>query len=361
MEANEDVHGGNTEAGDSNNPNMSNSGDKAANGGSMNPGGGPGGMKPGQNNHNDPMGASSTDANICRDYMRNVCTRGKKCKYNHPEKEESNAAATLLQDSIVFCHDFQNRNDCSRQRHCRFIHCRKEEEEEFKRSGFLPPHIRDQAITKGVAPDLPALYGARPICKDFLKGDCRRSRNCRFRHLSPRQYDMEMSNCYTEYDDGYGAYDGYEMPPMKRRRDDFPDVGGGHYGGAYGGDLPPRPLPRGGPPSHSLADMDMIQQENMLLKSRVEELKKQVSELTTTNNFLLEQNAQLRSSVKGPGSMGPMGGQSGPNPAVSMGHRGHGPPISMEMPMATTSISMAPQQMGSHPDSGRMVSYPGQL
>ena len=75
-------------------------------------------------------------------------------------------------------------------------------------SGFLPPHIRDQAITKGVAPDLPALYGARPICKDFLKGDCRRSRNCRFRHLSPRQYDMEMSNCYTEYDDGYGAYDG---------------------------------------------------------------------------------------------------------------------------------------------------------
>merc|ERR1719278_1411990 len=125
-------------------------------------------------------------------------------------------------------------------------------------------------------------------------------------------------------------------------------------GGAYPTD-PNAPATVGSP------DMDMIQHENMLLKSRVEELKKQVSELTTTNNFLLEQNAQLRSSVKGPGSMGPMGGQSGPNPAVSMGHRGHGPPISMEMPMATTSISMAPQQMGSHPDSGRMVSYPGQL
>ena len=49
----------------------SNSGDKSANGGGMNPGGGPGGMKPGQNNQNDPMGASSSDANICRDYMRN--------------------------------------------------------------------------------------------------------------------------------------------------------------------------------------------------------------------------------------------------------------------------------------------------
>ena len=93
----------------------------------------------------------------------------------------------------MFCHDFQNRNDCSRRHNCRFIHCRKEEEEEFKRSGYLPPHVRDQAINKGVAPDLPALYGVRPICKDFLKGECRRGRLCRFRHLSPRQYDMEMS------------------------------------------------------------------------------------------------------------------------------------------------------------------------
>merc|ERR1711953_412161 len=158
---------------------------------------------------------SSTNAtngdkeSICRDFMRNVCTRGKRCKYSHPEsKGETNNAATLLQDSIVFCHDFQNRNDCSRRHNCRFIHCRKEEEEEFKRSGYLPPHVRDQAINKGVAPDLPALYGARPICKDFLKGECRRGRLCRFRHLTPRQYDLEMSQCYNEYD-GYGGYDGY--------------------------------------------------------------------------------------------------------------------------------------------------------
>ena len=41
----------------------------------------------------------------------------------------------------------------------------------FLNLGFLPPHIRNQAITKGVAPDSPVLYGARPICKDFLKGD----------------------------------------------------------------------------------------------------------------------------------------------------------------------------------------------
>merc|ERR1719210_1965532 len=105
---------------------------------------------------------------------------------------------------------------------------------------------------------------------------------------------------------------------MKRRRGDYMDPRGGPMGDYGSG---------GGPPSHSLADMDMLQQENMLLKSRVEELKKQVQELTTTNNFLLEQNAQLRLSVKGPQpqalTMGPPGG--GPQPAVSMQ-----PPISME-------------------------------
>ncbi len=133
---------------------------------------------------------------------------------------------------------------------------------------------------------------------------------------------------------------------MKRRR---PEFGPPPAGPRLGFD---------GTPSHSMADMDMLQQENMLLKSRVEELKKQVQELTTTNNFLLEQNAQLRLSVKGPQPQAIPMAQAGPGPqpAVSMQ-----PPISMEMPMATTSISMAPQQMAPQHESARMVSYPGRL
>lgn len=105
--------------------------------------------------------------------------------------------------------------------------------------------------------------------------------------------------------------------------------------------------------AQSMADMDMLQHENMLLKSRVEELKKQVQELTTTNNFLLEQNAQLRLSVKGPQPQAiAMAPPQPAQPPVSI-------PISIEMPMATTSISMAPQQMGQH--ESRIVSYPGRL
>ena len=144
-------------------------------------------------------------------------------------------------------------------------------------------------------------------------------------------------------------------PPMKRRRDydarpggGGPPGGGGQHnmGGAYPTD-PNAPATVGSP------DMDMIQHENMLLKSRVEELKKQVTELTTTNNFLLEQNAQLRQkTVTVPqGQVVAMAPPPQPaQPPVSM------PPISIEMPMATTSISMAPQ-----PHESRLVSYPGRL
>ena len=46
-------------------------------------------------NHSQGQGENS----ICRDYMRNVCTRGKKCKYAHPESkgDTGGAAAALLQ------------------------------------------------------------------------------------------------------------------------------------------------------------------------------------------------------------------------------------------------------------------------
>ena len=44
-----------------------------------------------------------------------------------------------------------------------------EEEREYKQSGYLPPHVRDQTIKKGIAVDLPTLYGRKPICKENLK------------------------------------------------------------------------------------------------------------------------------------------------------------------------------------------------
>lgn len=42
----------------------------------------------------------------------------------------------------------------------------------------------------------------------------------------------------------------------------------------------------------------VLEDENVLLRKKIEELKKQVSDLTATNEFLLDQNAQLRMSGK---------------------------------------------------------------
>lgn len=44
--------------------------------------------------------------------------------------------------------------------------------------------------------------------------------------------------------------------------------------------------------------IQMLQEENLVLKQRIEALKKQVQDLSTTNEFLLDQNAQLRLGVK---------------------------------------------------------------
>ena len=51
----------------------------------------------------------------------------------------------------------------------------------------------------------------------------------------------------------------------------------------------------GGPPPHAF---QMLQEENMQLRTRLQEMEKRVSDLTATNEFLLDQNAQLRMGVK---------------------------------------------------------------
>ena len=60
------------------------------------------------NGAKDPSGSATEntgqndDSSVCRDFMRNVCTRGKKCKYAHPEgkNEAGGAAAALLQVNV---------------------------------------------------------------------------------------------------------------------------------------------------------------------------------------------------------------------------------------------------------------------
>jgi len=259
--------------------------------------------------------------NVCRDFLRNVCRRGDRCKYAHPAETAPEAieGAAKLQDKMEFCHDFQN-GRCHRTS-CKFIHCNGEVEQEFKSSGYLPPSVRDQVINKGVAVDFPAINGGIPICKDYLKGKCNRDNRCKFRHVNAMEYDMEMNayqNRRRSNPFGYGYFEedmmyerrgpGYSQERKRRCLTDMEAPMGG--GGSEGS-------PIGGPPPHAF---QMVQDENHQLRIQIQELEKRVSDLTATNEFLLDQNAQLRMGVKTPVSGPPISRPSVSGPPISMGH-----------------------------------------
>ncbi|XP_043536555.1 zinc finger CCCH domain-containing protein 10-like [Chiloscyllium plagiosum] len=169
----------------------------------------------------DKTGHISSD--VCRDFMRNVCKRGKRCKFQHPEVSEASELSTL--------------------------------------SGEMP-------LGKGEV----------PVCRDHLYGGCQRGSRCKFLHFesngigAPRD---KSSPPFSDVHDEFGHL-------LKRRwaesvRPDAFDLGA------------PRPFP---------ADYRYLEEENLMLRKRVEELKKHASTLMATNEILLEQNAHYRSQPK---------------------------------------------------------------
>nr|XP_040060098.1 zinc finger CCCH domain-containing protein 10 [Gasterosteus aculeatus aculeatus]XP_040060099.1 zinc finger CCCH domain-containing protein 10 [Gasterosteus aculeatus aculeatus] len=324
---------------------------------------------------------------VCRDFIRNVCKRGKRCRFKHPDFNEVPDLG-VQKNEFVFCHDHQNK-ECMRS-NCRFVHGSKEDEDYYKKTGELPPRLRGKVAARlGLSPmDLPHSRGEVPICRDFLKGECQRGNKCKFRHVQ-KDYEYEpsrvgvggvigpgtsgmvntgggiggvgagacggmqglvgggggsnmmgmgmgcpslagcrdpgitgvggvggggMSTCLSTSSAGPRRFDRSSLyvpllesglcdassfePPMehtalqlKRRRLEglrLADVSGGaHYELGLQATFPPRPL-----------EYRFLEEENSLLRKRVEELKKQVSNLIATNEVLLEQNAQFRSQTK---------------------------------------------------------------
>merc|ERR1712020_660757 len=116
------------------------------------------------------------------------------------------------------------------------------------------------------------------------------------------EYDMEMNS--------------YQTGPRRRSHPfGYGGGGGGHFDDEEGGMFERR----GGPPKRRcLTDMDgppevlgappphafhMIQDENHQLRNKIAELEKRVSDLTATNEFLLDQNAHLRMGGKSAGNL----------------------------------------------------------
>ncbi len=294
---------------------------------------------------------------ICRDFLRNVCKRGRRCKYRHPPAHEARELGK--RQEFTFCHDFQN-SGC-RRANCRFIHCTREEEDYYKQTGQLPVRLQQAAaLGIGVVPnELPLLKGEVPICKDNLKGGCKRGNRCKYRHISSAEYHAYEASrtpvlepnvaatptatvtngvyTATSYTEDFNGLD-YETASKRRKLDPAATVQAAAAAAAPAAaapptfDLtqPPPPIPDATtvhnpftvpetnnnqflhppptangaltvpPPTYRIlrtpADYRLMEEENVVLRRKVEELKKQVSDLAATNEVLLEQNARYRSS-----------------------------------------------------------------
>lgn len=271
----------------------------------------------------------SSPYRVCRDFLRNVCHRGKRCKYLHERSEDSPI------DEYTFCHDFQN-GMCNWPG-CKFLHCTESEEKHFRATGELPSHILVK-LKNNSEKELPA-------CKDFIKGSCQRV-NCKFRHFKKdepqpnmipvsqinlpkpqhnfngtggaaaaaagdnRRFEEDRSIQWQLEDhsllpnNGYNASShplDYIGPPEPKRRLVSSEALLHFETSQLVGQHPAQPVTSGYyypviPRNEARAIV--LEDENALLRKKIEELKKQVSDLTATNEFLLDQNAQLRMSGK---------------------------------------------------------------
>lgn len=150
----------------------------------------------------------------------------------------------MSSDSVVFCHDFQN-SSCKRV-NCRFLHYSLEEEEYYRTYNILPGNDQNPSNNHHL------------FCKDMAAyGQCCHSngrhgnspQNCLKRISTDLRYDSQISSKrYREYSDEF------EMFQVIRRLDE--------------------------------------EQKN--LRRRIETNEIKIAELCATNEYLLQQNAQIR-------------------------------------------------------------------
>lgn len=236
-----------------------------------------------ENSIDETLSPVARNDSICRDFLRNVCRRGNHCRYRHPDNDESRRLG-IQQQEYLFCHDFQNAG--CRRNNCRFIHCSREEEESFRRTGELPVHLA-QAAALGLISSEPGLVkGEAPVCKDFLKGDCKRGAKCKYRHMTAAAYEQEL---ISDRQRALPTSSSVILPGESVNLDD-------------GGGIKKRKIADTVESMDcydtcrvvTLADYQLLMEENQLLRRKVDDLKRHLSVLVATNELLLEQNTRYR-------------------------------------------------------------------
>lgn len=288
----------------------------------------------------------------CKDFIKGVCFRGNKCRYRHPEDMSEPETVPFCKDFINNergCH-FESENG----RECSFVHAPKAAVNEYYKSGWLPNCIitriterfqicgnflkdschrnpedcKYKHVKLGIllaSPDHPQAGGEQMvgagfeaimrkfgICKDYAKGGCKNAdMDCKYKHRNPVEINLGNHNTTwndvwerEESNDGPNPMMGYNRGPANygmgmgmmgnRGMGSGMGMGGGGGGGFGGMDR----MGMGGSKRMRMDDMgdgDMSgREENQMLRLENEQLRMKVQELTATNKFLLEQNAEIR-------------------------------------------------------------------
>lgn len=244
---------------------------------------------------------------ICRDFLRNVCNRPN-CKFIHTEKRD------IVKFEIKFCHDYQH-NKCNRHM-CRFIHCKEADERYFWDTGKFTSEIIESMVLQGILPQISSGPGDIPICKDFLKVNCLRKKYCKFQHITRKEFEKKLGR--------YSKGNTSQLHQVSNSVDSFHEFKQNNkqdFMFEYEFDVEPKAKRRHYRlsteyPLNLFRDREhlthnpfvstvfsnprfmFVEEENIFLRRKIEELNKKVSDLTATNEFLLDQNAQLRIGTK---------------------------------------------------------------
>jgi len=308
--------------------------------------------------HSKPRTTVQKIDKVCLDYQNSTCQYGVSCRFLHPGGDEKNKDLTFCEDfrrgscynsrcfrlhanKIIeeeyretgwlpldlqqwviekygICQKYLT-DTCLRADDCKFQHISLGmdlKNVRVRKRGTHRPQSGKEYRDEGVH-DIVRSCG---VCKEFTQGKCSRGENCKFQHSSPME--CGVGNNKTTWKDVWKREDGREEwengPDRKRRmvddgRDFFsgmvPNAQGGignngmmrnmdgmsamgnGMGAMGGGMMPNMGMAKPFEPNDQVWK---LQNQLLDLKNENEELKKKIEGMRATNQFLLEENANIR-------------------------------------------------------------------
>lgn len=231
----------------------------------------------------------------CRDYIRGCCIRDN-CRFIHVIPPKS-----CLKELFRFCHDFQNKG-CYRQ-NCKFIHSTVEEEDNFYATGIFPRNTRNT-----------------PVCQAYVLNACS-NQDCQYIH-PPEVNSNEIVSVHNI------PPPQYSRPPPQIRDDDSPPEAKLRRFAFEDNGLDKQVLHT----SNLCSNCETLDHKIKLLHDNISVLLKKVGDLTeknvqltSMNEFLLEQTAAMRTG----------------QPCVITSRHGTSAPVSLATVSVTPVVSLA--------------------